>query len=115
MILYWPLLALFALLLQPAPRVVHVAAERFAFFPSRITVVPGEEIELRLTSDDTAHGFRIDGTDINIEIPKRGRGEVVVRFKGGAEGTYRFECSRMCGAGHHFMRGELIVKPKGTP
>lgn len=104
------------LLLQlPAPRAIEVAAERFAFSPSRITIAPGEEIELRLTSDDTAHGFRIDGTDIDIEIPKRGRGEAIVRFKAGAEGTYTFECSRMCGAGHHFMRGEIIVKAKGRP
>lgn len=105
------LLALLALLaVQPAPRVVKVTAERFDFSPSRITVAPGEEIEIRLSSDDTAHGFRIDDTDVDIEIPKRGRGETVVRFKAPAEGSVKFECSRMCGAGHHFMRGEIVVK-----
>lgn len=110
------LLALLALLvLQPSPRVVKVTAERFDFFPSRITVAPGEEIEIRLSSDDTAHGFRIEGTDINIEIPKRGQGETAVRFKAPAEGSVRFECSRMCGAGHHFMRGQIVVKPGARP
>jgi cytochrome c oxidase subunit 2 len=97
-------------LIQPAPRVVKVQAERFDFTPSRIAVAAGETIEIRLTSDDTAHGFKIGGTDIDVEIPKRGRGEVIVHFTADGEGPWRFECSRMCGAGHHFMRGEIIVK-----
>jgi cytochrome c oxidase subunit II len=94
----------------PSVRVVKVTAERFDFSPSRISVGPGEEIELRLTSEDTAHGFRVEGTEINVEIPKRGQGEVVVRFRAVGDGPFKFECSRMCGAGHHFMRGEIVVK-----
>jgi len=104
------LLTLFLLPAQPAPRVVKVQAERFDFTPSRITVAPGETIEIHLTSDDTAHGFKIAGTDIDVDIPKRGRGEVIVHFTADGEGPWRFECSRMCGAGHHFMRGDIIVK-----
>lgn len=103
-------LLLLFLLPQSAPRVVKVQAERFDFTPSRITVAAGESIEIRLSSDDTAHGFKIAGTDIDVEIPKRGRGEVIVHFTADGEGPWRFECSRMCGAGHHFMRGEIIVK-----
>lgn len=106
------LLALVLLLIQPAPRVVNIAAERFDFSPSRISVEAGEEIEIHLTSEDTSHGFKVDGTDINIEIPKRGQGEAVVRFRAEREGRYKFECSRMCGAGHHFMRGEIVVKAR---
>ena len=102
----------FAALAPQSPRVVKVTAERFDFNPSRITVAPGEEIELRLTSDDTAHGFKIAGTDIDIQIPKRGQGEAVVKFTASGEGPWKFECSRMCGAGHHFMRGEIVVKEK---
>ena len=107
------LLALLTLLLypqQPAPRIVEVSAERFDFSPSRITVSPGETIELHLTSEDTAHGFKITGTEINVEIPKRGQGKAVVTFTAGGDGPWKFECSRMCGAGHHFMRGEIRVK-----
>jgi cytochrome c oxidase subunit II len=94
----------------PAPRIIRVNAERFAFFPSRITVSAGEEVEFRIKSDDTSHGFRLVGGAVNVAIPKRGKGEarVVVRLQ--EPGRYRFECSRMCGAGHNFMRGELIVR-----
>ena len=71
---------------------------------------PGEEVEFRLKSDDTTHGFRVVGGDVNIAIPKRGKGEAVVLLRLQEPGRYRFECSRMCGAGHNFMRGELIVR-----
>ena len=95
---------------QTQRRVVRVSAERFAFTPSRIVVDAGEEIEMRVSSDDTAHGFRIAGTSVNVVIPKRGRGEMSVTFRAPEPGRYVFECTRMCGAGHHFMRGELVVR-----
>ena len=98
---------------QDAPRKVTVEAERFSFSPSRIKLAVGEEIEIHLKSADTAHGFRVEGTDIDVEIPKRGKGEAVVRFTGSTEGRFKFECNRMCGAGHHFMRGEIVVEAKG--
>jgi cytochrome c oxidase subunit 2 len=94
----------------PAPRVIDVVAERFAFTPSEIRVVQGTTVELRLTSDDTSHGFRLVGPkEINVEIPKRRRGDVRVTFEAGEVGTYTFECSYVCGAGHSFMRGTLRV------
>jgi cytochrome c oxidase subunit 2 len=99
--------------MQDERRVISIRAERFSFTPSEIALATGEEVELRITSDDTAHGFQIRGRDTNITIPKRGHGEAtaVVRFD--QAGRHVFECSRMCGAGHNFMRGELVVR--GTP
>lgn len=91
-------------------RVVRVTAERFAFTPSEIVVTAGEEVELRLRSDDTAHGFRIAGTSINLVVPKRGYRESVTTLRIDTPGRYEFECSRMCGAGHNFMRGVVIVR-----
>jgi cytochrome c oxidase subunit 2 len=98
-------------------RVVRVSAERFAFTPSRIEIDAGEEVELRIKSDDTAHGFRIQGAEIggreiSLTVPKRGRGEVVVKLRIDRPGRYTFECNRMCGAGHNFMRGELVVRER---
>ena len=99
---------------QAQRRVVRVSAERFTFTPSEIVVDPGEEIELRIKSDDTAHGFRLAGTGVNVVVPKRGRGEVTVTFRAPEPGRYTFECTRMCGAGHNFMRGELVVRGPKT-
>ena len=102
---------------QPAPQstqIVDVLAERFTFTPSEIKTTVGTALEIRLESDDTAHGFRIIGTDVNIEIPKRGRGTTTVTFKAEKAGRYTFECSQLCGAGHSFMRGVIVVSEPGA-
>jgi cytochrome c oxidase subunit 2 len=88
---------------------VDVLAERFQFTPSEIKTTVGTVLEIRLTSDDTAHGFRIVGTDVDLEIPKRNRGTATVTFEPQAAGRYTFECSQLCGAGHAFMRGVIVV------
>jgi len=96
---------------QPAetPRqVIEITAERFAFTPSEVKVKAGTTLEIRLRSDDTAHGFHILGTDVDLELPKRGRGVATVMFTPKA-GRYTFECSRLCGAGHEFMRGVIVA------
>lgn len=90
-------------------RVIEILAERFTFTPSQIRVKAGTRLEIRLQSDDTAHGFHIVGTDVDIELPKRGRGVATVNFQPQA-GRYTFECSRICGAGHEFMRGVIIAE-----
>ena len=90
-------------------RTLQIAAERFTFTPSEIRVKAGTRLEIRLESDDTAHGFHIVGTDVDIELPKRGRGAATVTFQPQA-GRYTFECSRVCGAGHEFMRGVIIAE-----
>jgi cytochrome c oxidase subunit 2 len=91
-------------------RIVKISAERFSFTPSEIAMTTGEEIEIRLKSDDTSHGFRLVGRDVDLTIPKRGQGEVSVVFKPEQAGRYEFECSHLCGAGHSFMRGVIVVK-----
>ena len=90
-------------------QVVEITAERFTFTPSEIRVKAGTRLEIRLRSEDTAHGFRIMGTDIDVELAKRGRGVKTVTFEPRA-GRYTFECSQLCGAGHEFMRGVIIAE-----
>jgi cytochrome c oxidase subunit II len=89
---------------------VNVVAERFNFTPSQIKVKEGTLLEIQLSSDDTFHGFRIPSANINQVIPARGRGSVKVVFDAREKGSYAFECSRPCGAGHTMMRGVIIVE-----
>jgi cytochrome c oxidase subunit 2 len=91
-------------------QIVRVIAERFTFTPSRITVKRGTTVEFRLRSEDTNHGFHIVGSDARVIIPKRGRGEATLVFVAETPGRYTFECSKMCGAGHGFMRGLITVE-----
>lgn len=91
-------------------RVVRVLAERFSFTPSEIRVARGTTLELRIRSDDTLHGFRIVGRNVNLLVPKRRQGEARVVFEAAEAGRFEFECSRLCGAGHNFMRGAIVVE-----
>jgi cytochrome c oxidase subunit 2 len=95
---------------QQKPQVVNISVERFSFTPSEFKVKAGQPVEIRLRSDDTDHGFRILGTDVNVTIPKRGKGVATVVFEPPTPGRYTFECSKLCGAGHSFMRGTLIAE-----
>jgi cytochrome c oxidase subunit II len=99
-----------AALAQTTPQVIEIDAERFTFTPSEVRVKAETPVEIRLRSDDTNHGFRILGTEINVTIPKRGKGKATVMFTPPKAGKYVFECSKVCGAGHAFMRGTLIAE-----
>ena len=96
--------------LTSGPRVIRVSAERFGFTPSEITVDKGTVIEFHLTSEDTDHGFRIIDTEVDVRIPKRRRGETVVKYTADTAGRFVIECTRPCGAGHTAMRATLVVK-----
>ena len=122
-LLFVPLLLLIAATTSPGAmsrgqaqnrRVIEITAERFEFWPSEIAVDQGEEVELRIRSADTIHGFNIVGTGTNLVIPKRGKGEAVTTFTATTPGHYTIECNRMCGAGHNFMRAVLIVREPST-
>ena len=96
---------------QAPTQAVDIQAERFQFTPSEVKSTVGTALTIRLTSDDTDHGFRILGTSVNVSIPKRSRGTATVTFTPDKPGRYTFECSHVCGAGHSFMRGAIIVAP----
>ena len=93
---------------DPPRQLVEISAERFSFTPSEIRTKAGTTLEIRLRSDDTAHGFHIVGTGVDLELPKRGRGVATVTFTPKA-GRYTFECSQLCGAGYEFMRGVIVA------
>ena len=90
--------------------VIRVTAERFSFTPSLIKVAAGTIVEIVAESEDTTHGFHLADAGIDEQIPARGKGELRLRFEATEAGTYFFECSRPCGAGHNTMRGTIIVE-----
>jgi cytochrome c oxidase subunit 2 len=95
---------------ERADRVINMVAERFTFVPSQIKLRQGEVVELRIRSLDTNHGFLIREADVNVIVPKRGKGDARIFFRAQRKGEFPFECSKACGAGHTMMRGSIVVE-----
>ena len=107
-------------------RVIEVTAKKYEFNPSPIHVKQGTKVQLKITSLDRKHGFKIslypDGSDAKgdpglvftsnedcFEIDEGA--PAVVQFVARMPGTYSFKCCKHCGLGHKGMKGQLIVEP----
>ena len=101
-----------AVLAAPEPRVIDVAARRFAFEPSEIQVAVGEPVRLLVHSDDGLHGFAIKKLKINKDIP-RGGDVVTIDFTAKDSGRFPIMCSEYCGDDHDKMQGMLVVVAPG--
>lgn len=97
---------------QAAPQdTIQMTAKKYEFDPATITVKQGQRVKLVITATDRDHGIKIAGYSIEQRLPK-GVPETV-EFTADKVGTFPFECSVMCGLGHHRMKGKLVVEPAG--
>lgn len=91
-----------------APHEIKMTAKKYAFSPNVITVKKGEHVKLMITATDHEHGFKLDAFKINQHLKK---GEpTTVEFTADKSGEFPFECSVICGFGHHRMKGKLVVE-----
>jgi plastocyanin len=90
-------------------RVIEVSARKFEYTPSVLTVRKGENVTIKLTSEDVTHGFFLDAYEEQTDIPP---GEVrIVGFTADKTGRFTFRCSEICGHFHPYMAGQLKVLP----
>lgn len=92
----------------PEAHEITMTAKKYEFNPNVITVKKGEHVKLVITATDRDHGFKLDAFKINQHLKK---GEpATVEFTADQAGEFPFQCSVICGMGHHRMKGKLVVE-----
>ncbi len=74
-----------------------------------IRVKAGEEVTIRLTSEDVTHGFLIP--DLGVQsAPIQAGAYQTIRFRADKPGVYTYYCYVLCSHRHGAMIGKLIVE-----
>jgi cytochrome c oxidase subunit II len=87
---------------------IKMTARKYRFDPNVITVKKGQHVRLIITALDRDHGFKLEAFNLNQKL-KKGDASTV-EFTADAAGTLPFQCSVVCGLGHHKMKGQLVVE-----
>ncbi len=95
--------------IAPGRYEAYILAQTWQFLPREIRVPVGSRVTFYVTSKDVQHTFKIQDTNINVQIVPGQVSKLTVTFK--KPGTYPFICSEYCGAGHASMFGQIIVTP----
>ena len=90
-----------------APKRIEIAAKRFTYAPSEITLKKVEPVVLVLKSQDVAHGVKFKELNLQTEIGKGVTAELA--FTPTQAGDFVGHCSHFCGAGHGAMTLTLHV------
>ena len=80
------------------------------FEPRNIEVPVGSTITFYVTSTDIQHGFKLQDTNINMQIVPGEVSKLSYTFE--AVGEYPYICTEYCGLGHASMFGTLTVVEK---
>jgi cytochrome c oxidase subunit II len=108
-----------------SPEVIEVDSQKYEFSPNDIHVKKGSRVQVRLHTEDIAHGLKLsiypegvredgnpglafDHPQDNAKV-KKGE-ERVSEFVAVRAGTYEFKFSVQWGLGHGRMVGKLIVE-----
>jgi cytochrome c oxidase subunit 2 len=90
-----------------SPKVIEIAAKRFAFAPDQITLKKGETVILRLHSEDVTHGFFMRKLKIDTEVEPGHTTDVTITPD--VAGTFTTICDHFCGANHGNMKMTIVV------
>ena len=95
--------------LSPGKYEAYILAQTWAFLPREINVPAGSTVTFFVTSKDVQHGFKIQDTNINMQIVPGQVSKLTVTFD--EPGTYDYICTEYCGAAHAIMYGSITVEP----
>ena len=92
----------------PPSRVITIAARRFEFMPSTITLKKGETVKLIVTSEDVTHGFFLRPLKIDADLAPGESQQFTVTPQ--SAGTFSAICHHFCGSGHGGMKLTVVVE-----
>jgi cytochrome c oxidase subunit 2 len=82
-------------------------AESWQFNPREVEVPVGATVTFYVTSTDIQHGFKLQDTNINMQIVPGHVSKLTYTFD--TAGEYPYICTEYCGVGHAAMFGTLTV------
>lgn len=94
--------------LSPGKYEAYVLAQTWQFLPREMTVPAGSEITFYITSKDVQHGFKLQDTNLNVQIVPGQVSKLTIRLD--EPGEYTYICTEYCGLAHAAMFGKLIVE-----
>jgi len=89
-------------------RTVAIAAKRFEFVPSTVTLKRGETVKLVFTSEDVTHGVFLRPLKVDVDLTPGESREVTVTPQ--AAGSFTAICHHFCGSGHGGMKLTVVVE-----
>lgn len=87
---------------------IRTQSSPWKFIPDKLEVPAGSTVTFYVTSVDVQHGFKLEGTNVNVQILPGLVSKMTATFK--TAGTYNYVCTEYCGVGHQNMFGTLTVK-----
>jgi cytochrome c oxidase subunit 2 len=91
---------------------VQMVAKMWAFEPKEVTLPPGANVTLYLSTADVVHGMQILGTNVNLMAVPGSVNLAQVTFD--EEGEFPVVCHEYCGRNHQNMAGKFIIKEGAT-
>lgn len=85
----------------------YIIAKQYVFDPRTITVPPGSTVNFFITSTDVQHGFKLQDTNINMQIVPGQVSRLSYTFD--EIGEHLYICHEFCGIGHAAMFGSVVV------
>lgn len=89
--------------------VAYVQAFSFGYLPMEMKFKAGQKVTFYITSPDVQHGFKVEKTNINVQVIPGEVAKVSYTFK--KPGEYKLICNEYCGIGHANMISKIVVEP----
>ncbi|GEM82478.1 MULTISPECIES: cytochrome c oxidase subunit II [Meiothermus] len=89
--------------------VAYVQAFSFGYLPMEMKFKAGQKVTFYITSPDVQHGFKVENTNINVQVIPGEVAKVSYTFK--KPGEYNLICNEYCGIGHANMVSKIVVEP----